>query len=61
MQGVEPFALGLFYIAFAFRNADKFFPRRAQVRAKLKLEKDGTGFGLLDRQSSQEILDHVSQ
>lgn len=58
VNAAEIIAMG---IAFAFRNADKFFPRRKEVRAKLKLEKDGSSFAILDRQSSPEVIEQLSQ
>ena len=38
-------------IAFAFRNAEKFWPRRTEVHAKLLLEKDDGEVEVIDRRA----------
>jgi hypothetical protein len=47
-------------IALAFRNRKFFNDRRTQVRARLKLKKGPDSFAIIDRRSSDEVIERFS-
>lgn len=57
VKAVELIAMG---VALAFKNRNKFAPRRAEVRAKLLLIQDGEVRAIIDRRTPKPLRDRLT-